>query len=141
MHFPSDLLTFSAALVRTSSSLLDFLQLLPILRLRFSRDYSDPIVPSEFFLIPRIRPRYTLALCAGVPFRKPEAPSSSEFTLDYYLFDNRPSLRTTESARKPKLERNPYFLDGRVGLYSAARSLSVWRRGVTPVPKSIRILR
>ena len=32
-------------------------------------------------------------------------------------------LRATESAPKPKLERNPYFLDGRVDLFTVARSL------------------
>jgi hypothetical protein len=32
-------------------------------------------------------------------------------------------LRATESAPKPKLERNPYFLDGRVDPCTAARSL------------------
>jgi hypothetical protein len=102
-----------AAAVRTSSSLLEFLQPLPILRLRLSGDCSDPIIPGVF-LIQQIRLRYTLDLCGGVPFGEPEAPPLPGFYLDCCYFDNRPPLRATEFPRKPKLERNPYFLVGRV---------------------------
>jgi hypothetical protein len=57
-----------------------------------------------------IRPPFAVACLLENRKRRPRQYSP----LDYYCCDNHPPLRATESARKPKLERNPYFLDGRL---------------------------